>query len=251
MNWRTLYYYPVYYGTLLLFAAGGLELAALSLLVPGNGRTERLFQRLIHFHFVWFLRWCAAVNLVHVRYEGMERIGAGRMVLVANHRSLFDVVCVVARLPEAVCVVKQAILRNPILGAARRAGYLGNDAGHEMVRRAVEQVARGQRLLIFPEGTRGPGGRTLPFKPGFALIARRAHAPIQSLRITTDSDLLTKGRPILRLPRFPAHITVTAGPVFASDGVEAVDELAAGVAAWYRDPVAAGAACAEPVPALS
>src|SRR6478735_2919911 len=94
---------------------------------------------------------------------------------------------------------------------ARGAGYLGSDGGQELVRRAVEKVTRGHTLLVFPEGTREPEGKLLLFKSGFASIARRAHAPVQLLRITTDSDMLTKGRPILRLPRVPTHVTITVG----------------------------------------
>ena len=62
-----------------------------------------------------------------------------------------------------------------------------------------------------------PGAALLPFKPGFVLIARRARAPIQLVRITTDSDVLTKGRAWWRLPKFPAHIEVSAGPLIAPD----------------------------------
>ena len=36
---------------------------------------------------------------------------------------------------------------------------------------------------------RPPGAALLPFKPGFVLIARRARAPIQLVRITTDSGV--------------------------------------------------------------
>ena len=36
--------------------------------------------------------------------------------------------------------------------AARRAGYLGNDGGHDLVRGAADKIAAGQTLVIFPEG---------------------------------------------------------------------------------------------------
>ena len=242
MSLRSIYHLPAYYVTLVLFGTGGLELSLLSLLagwLPATERTEKFFQRMIHWHFAAFHGWCEFARLVHVRYRGLERLPRGGLVLAANHTALIDITCLLARMPEALCIFKPAIRRNPVLGAAaRRAGYLGNDGGHDLVRGAAEKIATGQTLVVFPEGTRRPPGKTLlPFKPGFVLIARRAHVPIQLVRITTDSDVLTKGRAWWRLPKFPAHIEVTAGPLISTDTTASTTELTAGIEAWFRSPV--------------
>lgn len=239
-----------YYITLLLFAAGGLELSLVSLVfgwLPSTERVERFFQRMIHWHFAFFHVWCDVFALVRVRYDGFNRVPTGGVVLVANHVSLIDITCLLARVPEAVCIFKPAIRRNPVLGAAaRRAGYLGNDGGPDLVRTAADKVAAGNTLVVFPEGTRSPSRETpLPFKAGFALIARRAHAPIQLVRIATDSDLLTKGRAWWRLPKFPAHVVVTVGPRLPADIAGSATELAAQVETWFRKPPGDDAACAS------
>jgi len=255
MKLRNLYYLPIYWGGLLIFAVGGLEVSAVSLLfswLPATDGTERFFQRFIHYHFRFFHEWCSLVNLVQVRYDGWERIPPGGVVLVSNHISLIDVTCLLANVPEALCIFKPAIRRNPVLGAgARRAGYLGSDGGQELVRRAVEKVTHGHTLLVFPEGTREVSGQLLPFKPGFASIARRARAPVQLIRITTDSDMLTKGRPILRLPRVPTRVTVTVGPLLESEHYARSEDLARAVEDWYRGAPAAGPLGAQREPALS
>ena len=243
MSLHALYYYPVYFGTLLLFATGGFELCVLGLLtswLPATERTERFFQRLIHGHLVFFHWWCARTRLVLVRYHGFERWPRGGLVLAANHPAMIDITCLLARLPGAVCIFKPAIRRNPVLGAAaRRAGYLGSDGGHEVVRSAAAKVAAGHTLIIFPEGTRTPPGEApLPFKPGFVLIARRARAPIQLVRITTDSDLLTKGCAWWKVPRFPAHVEMTAGPLIPTDTTASPAELTAEIEAWFHGLVA-------------
>ena len=245
---RSTYQLLAYYFTLLLFGVCGLELSLLSLLcgwLPATARTERFFQRLIHRHFAFFHWWCAFARLVYVRYHGFERLPRGGLVLVANHPALIDITCLLARVPEALCIFKPAIRRNPVLGAAaRRAGYLGSDGGHELVRRAAAKVAAGGVLVIFPEGTRTPpGSALLPFKPGFVLIARRARVPIQLVRITTDSDVLTKGRAGWRLPRFPAHVEVTVGPLIFPGTAATTADLTAEIAAWFRHPPAGDAAC--------
>lgn len=239
MSLRSLYYLPVYYGSLLLFGLGGLELSLLGLLaspLPSTPRSERFFQFLIHRHLAFYHWWCSFVGLVHVCYHGFNALPRGGLVLVANHPTLIDVTCLLARLSAAVCIFKPAIRRNPVLGAAaRRAGYLGSDGGHELVRNAAEKVAAGNLLVVFPEGTRTRRRVGLgPFKPGFVLIARRAHVPIQLVLITTDSDAATKDRAWWRLPRFPARMDVTVGPLVPTDTAATTTELAAEVEAWFR-----------------
>ncbi len=246
MFFHRLYYYPLYYLTLLFFAAGGFELCVLAWLIgwlPATARTERFFQRLIHRHLAVFHWWCARSGLVRVQYRGFEHWPPGGVVVAANHQSLIDITCLLARLPRAVCIFKPAIRRNPVLGAAaRRAGYLGNDGGHELVRHAAAKVTAGDTLIVFPEGTRAPPGTgLLPFRPGCVLIARRARAPVQLVRITTDSDLLTKGRAWWRLPRFPAHVVVAAGPLIPTDTPASPAEVTADIEQWF------GAAAAAPV----
>jgi 1-acyl-sn-glycerol-3-phosphate acyltransferase len=246
---RTVYTLPAYYFTLLLFGAFGLGLCVFSFLtgwVPATERVERFYQRLIHRHFALFHWWCEFARLVYVRYHGLERVPRGGLVLATNHPALIDITCLLARVPEAVCIFKPAIRRNPVLGAAaRRAGYLASDGGHDLVRIAGIKVAAGHTLIIFPEGTRTPPGQALlPFKPGFALIARRARVPIQLVRITTDSDVLTKGRAWWKSPRFPAHIDVTVGPLVTTDGAQSATALSAEIEQWFRNPPAVEAACA-------
>ncbi len=238
---RPVYQLLTYYFTLLVFGVCGLEVSLLSLLtgwLPATERTERFFQRLIHRHLALFHRWAGFAGLIHVRYRGFERWPRGGLVLVANHPALIDITCLLARMPEAVCIFKPAIRRNPVLGAAaRRAGYLGNDGGLELVRHAAEKVADGHTMVIFPEGTRTPPGTTLlPFKRGFVLIARRAQVPIQLVRITTDSNVLTKGRAWWRLPRLPAHIEVAVGPLIPTNTAVNPTELTAEIEAWFRAP---------------
>ena len=237
---RPAYHRLSYYFTLLFFGAGGLGLSLFSLVtgwLPDTERVERFYQRLIHRHFALFHWWCDFARLVYVRYPGFDRLPRGGLVLAANHPALIDITCLLARVPEAVCIFKPAIRRNPVLGAAaRRAGYLASDGGHELVRAASEKVATGHTLIIFPEGTRTPPGETLlPFKPGFVLMARRAGVPIQLVRITTDSDVLTKGRAWWKLPRFPARIEIALGPLIPTDTAVSPAELTASIEAWFRD----------------
>jgi 1-acyl-sn-glycerol-3-phosphate acyltransferase len=93
-------------------------------------------------------------------------------------------------------------MRNPVIGPpAIMAGYVAGEPGVDLVREVAEKVARGRSLLVFPEGTRtGPGLTLGPIKPGFALIAARAQAPVQLVVIRSTPDLVTRGRAWWRPP---------------------------------------------------
>jgi 1-acyl-sn-glycerol-3-phosphate acyltransferase len=247
------YHVPAYFLSFFLFGTFGLGLSLFCFCLgwlPDSPETERFFQRLLHRHFVLWFWWLSFARLIYVRFDDFTRLSLNRgCVIVANHPGLMDITYLLARLPEALCVFKPAIRHNPVLGAAaRRAGYLAADGGHDLLRTAAEKVAAGHTLIVFPEGSRSPAGALRPFKPGFVVIARRARAPIQLVRITCDPPLLVKGCSWWKIPRFPAYVTVTLGPCLPPPDGEKTAALAASVEAWFR--TASGDTSAGPVSPL-
>jgi len=234
----TSYQVVAYYASFALFAVLSSGLNCLCLLngwMPATDRRERFFQRLVRWNFSVFVRWVSFLRIVPVRYQGFDgwpnRDG---LVIVANHPGLMDVGWLLARMPPAICIYKPGVRHNPLYGAiAARAGYIAGDHGHHLLRRAAAKLAAGHNLLVFPEGTRTHGGPLNPFKPGFVAMARIARAPLQLVRISCDSDLLTKGRPWWRVPRLPARVAVTLGPCLPPPGRD-TDHVVAAIEAWYR-----------------
>jgi 1-acyl-sn-glycerol-3-phosphate acyltransferase len=76
----------------------------------------------------------------------------------------------------------------------------------------------GQRLLLFPEGTRTREKPINSFKGGFALIAKKSASPVQTVFIETNSSFLCKGWPILKKPTMPLVYRVRLGKRFQFDG---------------------------------
>lgn len=235
----TAYHIFAYYGSLALFGVAGVIFNGgcwvAGLLLAGTAR-ERFLQGAIQREFAAFTRWLEWLRLLRMEYRGFDgRIGPSRVV-VANHPSLLDAVFLIARVPAAVCIFKPAIRRNPVLGlAALRAGYLPSDSGLDLVKSAVAKIESGATLVVFPEGTRTPAsGRLGAFRPGFALIARLARAPLQLVRITCAGELLTKERPCWKLPQLPARVVVEAGPCLDPNSPETTAELVANVEAWFH-----------------
>ena len=64
----------------------------------------------------------------------------------------------------------------------------------------MEKLEGGENLLIFPEGTRTSALAINPFKNGFALIAKKTGASIQTVFIEREGRYLSKGFLSLLLP---------------------------------------------------
>ena len=144
---------------------------------------------------------------------------AGGLIIAPNHPTLIDVLLVASRLPRVVCITKAALWDNPACGAAARlAGYIRNDGAHKLVRAAATAVKAGNQLLIFPEGTRTRTGPVGPFKGGFALMARQAGAPIQTVFLSASPPYLAKGWGLMRRPEFPIVYRARLGRRFTVDG---------------------------------
>jgi 1-acyl-sn-glycerol-3-phosphate acyltransferase len=169
-------------------------------------------------------------RLIFVNWHGFTpETLKGPAVYISNHPGLLDATFVLARLPDAICIFKAAIMRNPALGpAALMAGYVCGESGVDVIRDVAARVNAGRSLLIFPEGTRTAADVDLnPFKPGFALIAARARVPIRLIMIRAPRDLVPKGWSWWRAPSFPSHVDVTLlGELYATPG-ETATELTA------------------------
>lgn len=138
----------------------------------------------------------------------------GPMIVAPNHIALWDAVFLVAQIPDLVCLMKGAILKNPFLGGgARLAGYIPNDSVTQMLLAASHKLKKGDKILYFPEGTRTRRDAQWlnPFTNGVALLAKHACAPIIPVYIRSNSRIFEKGRPLFLKPEFPLRISFTVG----------------------------------------
>lgn len=204
-----LLYWAVFGGLLTLI--GG----PLHLMLPRRSG-ERLGRFLLHYLFRSFVVYLRLADLVRLDSAALGRLGArsGPAVVAPNHISLWDVVFIIARLPNAVCVMKKSILGNPVLGGgARLAGYIANDGMGRMIRSAAAALTENAQLLLFPEGTRTRHDALWinPVKGGCAIIALRANVPVYPVFIRSDTRYLEKGWPLWKRPEFPIHVHIEVG----------------------------------------
>jgi 1-acyl-sn-glycerol-3-phosphate acyltransferase len=120
-------------------------------------------------------------------------------VFVSNHQSHFDVLAVVAALPafQLRWVAKKELTDVPVFGwALRHSDHIIIDRSDHVqamksLRAAADKMRSGVSVIIFPEGTRGPGdGTMLPWKRGGFVLALDAGIPIVPIAVEGSADVL-------------------------------------------------------------
>ncbi|MDQ2069996.1 lysophospholipid acyltransferase family protein [Natronospira bacteriovora] len=193
----------------LSFGIGGLLLTVtvlpILMLIPGGRRRrQHRVRRLIAWGFgtvPWQIEKLGLGRFVIEHRERLRQSG-GCLVLPVKHPTLIDVVVIISMLPEADCVVKQSVWRNPILALlVRAAGYVSNADAERVVEIAAERLrTQGEPFIVFPEGTRTVPGKPLTFQRGAARIALASDAPIVPVIMECTPPTLNKGSRWYQVP---------------------------------------------------
>ena len=216
--WRPLAWLALQLQLLLLGLASAAWNAVALLLYPLLPRAtgRRIGRAVIAYGYRSFWRIAAASGMLRLDAQALDVLrDEPGLIVVANHPSLLDALMLVARLPRSACIMKASLVRNPLLGpGARLARYIRNDCAYDMVQCAVKDLQSGGQLVLFPEGTRTTRPPVNTLHASFAIIAKRAQAPVQMVFIDTASPYLGKGWPLWRLPPLPIRFAVRLGPRF-------------------------------------
>ncbi|NUQ33694.1 MAG: 1-acyl-sn-glycerol-3-phosphate acyltransferase [Planctomycetaceae bacterium] len=160
------------------------------------------------------------------------------VVYVANHASQLDIFALCGTGQQFKFVSKRSVFFFPVLGWAMWfAGYVPLARGdmasiRRMIETCARRLARGDSLLLYPEGTRSPDGKLREFKRGAFQLAHDAGVAIVPVVIRGTAQALPKGS--LLCAR--SHISVTflepvdAATVKATDPNELCDKVHALIA---------------------
>ena len=194
-------------------------------------------QRLIRGLFRFWLQFACRIGIFDIRFPEAGKLRNLRATILApNHPSLIDAVILLAIVPNTVCIMRAALIESPFLGgAARLAGFVPNDQGPALIRHGIEKICAGENLLIFPEGTRTSTQAINSFKNGFALIAKKSGAPIQTVFIERDGVYLSKGISLLAFARPPIRFRLHLGQLFHAAAEESPQQLSARLENYFRE----------------
>lgn len=164
-----------------------------------------------------------------VRCIGMERLPAGPCVVVANHASNLDGPLLFAVLPPRFgFVIKKEASRIPLAGTVMlRLGHhfvnrFNRHEGANDARRILRNVAQGESIVFFPEGTFSAKTGVARFHTGAFVAAARAGIPVVPVVIRGTRRVL-RGKTLL--PRWSRIEVEVLAPIEVSPEGHATTRL--------------------------
>lgn len=199
------------------FSLGALLVSLLiftpMLAIRDRRRRRKLARWVIHKAcqtFIWEMELLGIMRLHVTGLEHLRSLRGGALVL-ANHPTLVDVVALVSLIPNASCVTKADLFSNPFLGGVvRSADYVRNAGPEDLLANCARDLAHGDPLIIFPEGTRSRLGEPLHFLRGASYIALYSSCPILPVVLTCQPATLTKQHRWYQIParRFDLRVNI-------------------------------------------
>jgi 1-acyl-sn-glycerol-3-phosphate acyltransferase len=179
------------------------------------------------FWFLYAVIWPFFHLFRRLKVIGRENIPEGPVVICPNHTTIGDPFYVVyafgPRYPMR-AMAKIQIMKVPLVGwFLSRAGVFGVDRGHsdmKAVKTALKCLKDGNKLLLFPEGTRVREGEDVEAKTGAAMFATRTGTPMLPIYIQPKKRIFRRNLVVIGKPFMPEY----AGRRPTSEELEVITE---------------------------
>lgn len=159
---------------------------------------------------------------VKVDVRGLEQLDPHQAyIFTPNHQSFIEVplfVTYLGRNPGY--LAKKEVFKYPIFGTGIRLMKIipvdrsNSPAAVESARLATRYIREGKSYMVYPEGTRSPDGKMLPFKKGAFIMAIEAGVPIVPVSVSGATKVMPKGE----FKVFPSTVHVTVHKPISTAG---------------------------------
>ena len=175
---RSLLFYVVFYvQTVVLAIVVGISAAIWGRTRFGWG----LALYWIHSH-LFALRWLAGIR---TDVKGTENIPEGPCIIASKHMSDWDIFALLPGARRPAFIAKKELMDIPFFGRAAQAfdtirldRSLGGEAIPAMIEDAKAALARGARIIIFPEGTRKAPLAPYDYRYGIVRLYQGLDVPV-------------------------------------------------------------------------
>lgn len=195
-----------------------------------------LLQRIATTGNYLVMQWLKLICNIKIKVTGIENIPRGSCVILSNHQSTWEAFYMQWFFQPANFILKRELLWIPIFGWAL---YLMNpiaikrsrpsSAIRYVLKEGTKRLLTGNRIIIYPEGTRVVNGQLGEFKTSGAALAKQAKVTV--LPVSHNSGEHWKRDSFLQ---HPGTIHMQIGPAIDSDQLS-VREITANARTWIAD----------------
>lgn len=154
-----------------------------------------------------FMRLCHPYSSV-----GIEHLPEGGALICGNHTSLGDPIytlCCIGPRTQVHVMAKAELMEIPILGTIlKKAGIIGVKRGKSdvgAIKECMRVLKNGEKLLLFPEGTRVKGEDLGEGHTGAAMLATRTGVPLVPVYIPAKKRWFCRTTVVFGEPYMPAY----------------------------------------------
>jgi 1-acyl-sn-glycerol-3-phosphate acyltransferase len=175
---RTALFYALFIGQTFFIA---IILGTIALI---SGRTRASWAIAVYWgtSTLRILRWVTGVK---TKVSGQENIPEGGCIIAAKHQSDWDVFALFPHAGRPAYIIKKELMNIPFFGWAARSldcievdRKKGAKAIPAMMSQAHAAIARGCRIVIFPEGTRRAPLATPDYRQGIVRLYMELNVPV-------------------------------------------------------------------------
>lgn len=164
-----------------------------------------------HFYSVAYVVLYPIIHIIFLlSVKGRERIPEGNVVFCCNHSSNWDPLLIMIAAGyhhQMHAMAKIEILHWPVVGhIVKWAGTIFVDRGKAdigAIKTAMKYLKNGQKILIFPEGTRVSEEESAAAKGGVSMLAVRTESPIIPIYLDSNKKLFHRTHVVFGEPYVP------------------------------------------------
>ena len=179
----------------------------------------RLLQRIATTGNYLVIQWLRLTCNIKIVVSGLDNIPTGACVVLSNHQSTWEAFYMQWFFQPANFILKRELLWIPVFGWAL---FLMNpiaikrsrpaSAIRYVLKQGTKRLLVGNKIVIYPEGTRIANGQLGEFKTSGAALAKQAQVPV--LPVSHNSGTHWKRGQFLKTP---GTIHLHIGPTIDSD----------------------------------
>ncbi len=128
------------------------------------------------------------------RVEGLDNMPDGPCIIASKHQSAWETYSFCTIFPEAVFIAKRELLYIPFFNfhfvkmkTIMLNRKLGSKAKADMVRQAKERIAEGDRIIIYPEGTRKGFADAPKYRQGIGAMYTELNVPVVPVALNSGA----------------------------------------------------------------